>query len=145
MDFNALLEYGGWIVALFLASQGMLQKVIKPFVLHPLRNWLQAAPVSPATVGVWKKPWYKQLYEFLVQTSLFLAGALTVSANLHQFDIFGRWPDAAPQFARWTGLEYSAWPGALVTVLLAVLVGEVLHDYFVENELVLPVIQKRVK
>jgi len=148
MTLTSFIEYGGFIVALYLVSLGILQKVVKPFILHPLRKGMrtpqQTDPVTgEVTIGEWKRGWYEQAYTFLVQAGLFVSGMFAAGSYLNELDVLGRWRDAAPMFAIWTGLEYTPWMGATISVLLMTFLGEFLHDYFTEHELTIPILKKK--
>lgn len=129
MTINALLEYGGWIVVLYIAAEATLAGFVKPIILQPLRLRLDALHVNA--------------YKVAVKVALFIVGCLAASPWIHQLDIFARWLPDAPVLVGSLGLKYSPWFGVVPSVLLMTIIGEWLHDYFKENEIALPGIQKR--
>ena len=129
MSAEILFNYLILVAALWAVSEGALLSFWKPFVIHPIRDYLLVDDK-----GAYKKGYYEEGYRFICLLFLFISGALTMAPAVYAFDAFGVFTGGAPYELPF-GLGFSHWYGAMVTNLLMVAGGELIHDYLASKNL----------
>lgn len=130
MTAESVFNYLALVAALWVVAEGALLSIWKPFVLHPLR---QAFFYQTGTTE-YKSDLYAKVYGLIVLVFLFISGALTISPAVSYFDVFGIFNGGA-EYTLPFGLSFSYWYGALVTNLVMVAGGELIHDFLVARDL----------
>lgn len=116
MDTASFARWLFHLLLLWVGAEAMLVTVAKPMVLHPLKSSLDKL--------------HSEAYWWAVKIALVICGVITLNATpwLPELDFFGRWNPDMPVYVANYGLEYTAWAGGFVSIMIVAFFGEKLHD-----------------